>query len=53
MVDILTLSDMQYQTCAGGASFNIAIGAVYLFCHSGRIGRVGDDEFSHFLKNAV
>lgn len=50
VVDLLPLSDMQYQACAGGAPFNVAIGTAHLGSQSGFIGRVGDDDFGHFLK---
>lgn len=50
VVDLLPLADMQYQACAGGAPFNVAIGTARLDRQSGFIGRVGDDDFGHFLK---
>ncbi|WP_421248717.1 aminoimidazole riboside kinase [Aeromonas jandaei] len=53
VVDLLPLSDMQYQTCAGGAPFNVAVGTARLNCQSGFIGRVGDDDFGHFLKKTL
>ncbi|MFX4311870.1 aminoimidazole riboside kinase [Enterobacter sp. 63] len=53
VVDLLPLSDMQYQACAGGAPFNVAIGTARLNCQSGFIGRVGDDAFGHFLKKTL
>lgn len=53
VVDLLPLSDMQYQACAGGAPFNVAIGTARLNCQSGFIGRVGDDDFGHFLKKTL
>ncbi|MGA4658849.1 aminoimidazole riboside kinase [Citrobacter braakii] len=53
VVDLLPLSDMQYQACAGGAPFNVAIGSARLGCQSGFIGRVGDDDFGHFLKKTL
>lgn len=48
VVDLLPLSDMQYQACAGGAPFNVAVGTARLRSQSGFIGRVGDDDFGHF-----
>lgn len=53
VVDLLPLSDMQYQVCAGGAPFNVAVGTARLDCQSGFIGRVGDDDFGHFLKRTL
>ncbi|MCI1898844.1 MAG: aminoimidazole riboside kinase [Enterobacter sp.] len=53
VVDLLPLSDMQYQACAGGAPFNVAIGTAHLGSQSGFIGRVGDDDFGHFLKKTL
>jgi len=53
VVDLLPLSDMQYQACAGGAPFNVAVGTARLNCQSGFIGRVGDDDFGHFLKKTL
>lgn len=53
VVDLLPLSDMQYQACAGGAPFNVAVGTARLGCQSGFIGRVGDDDFGHFLKETL
>lgn len=53
VVDLLPLSDMQYQACAGGAPFNVAIGAARLGCQSGFIGRVGEDDFGYFLKKTL
>ena len=53
VVDLLPLSDMQYQACAGGAPFNVAVGTARLNCQSGFIGRVGDDDFGHFLRKTL
>ncbi|PXB04066.1 aminoimidazole riboside kinase [Pectobacterium carotovorum] len=53
VVDLLPLSDMQYQACAGGAPFNVAIGTARLNCQSGFLGRVGDDAFGQFLKETL
>ncbi|HGU6665804.1 TPA: aminoimidazole riboside kinase [Escherichia coli] len=53
VVDLLPLTDMQYQACAGGAPLNVAIGAARLGRQSGFIGRVGDDDFGHFLKKTL
>ncbi|MGK0739767.1 aminoimidazole riboside kinase [Yokenella regensburgei] len=53
VVDLLPLADMQYQACAGGAPFNVAIGTARLGRQSGFIGRVGDDDFGHFLKQTL
>lgn len=53
VVDLLPLSDMQYQACAGGAPFNVAVGTARLHSQSGFIGRVGDDDFGHFLKKTL
>ncbi|MFS9729711.1 aminoimidazole riboside kinase [Enterobacter hormaechei] len=53
VVDLLPLADMQYRACAGGAPFNVAVGTARLHCQSGFIGRVGDDDFGHFLKKTL
>lgn len=53
VVDLLPLADMQYQVCAGGAPFNVAIGTARLDCPSGFIGRVGNDDFGRFLRNTL
>ncbi|WP_145602992.1 aminoimidazole riboside kinase [Yersinia intermedia] len=53
VVDLLPLSDMQYQACAGGAPFNVAVGTARLNCQSGFIGLVGDDDFGHFLRKTL
>ncbi|MET3701743.1 aminoimidazole riboside kinase [Citrobacter sp. UYEF32] len=53
VVDLLPLTDMQYQACAGGAPFNVAVGTARLNCQSGFIGRVGDDDFGLFLKETL
>ncbi len=49
VVDLLPLSDMQYQACAGGAPVNVAVGIARLEQTSGFIGRVGRDAFGDFL----
>ena len=53
VVDLLPLSNMQYQACAGGAPFNVAVGAAKLGCQSGFIGRVGEDTFGYFLRESL
>lgn len=53
VVDLLPLSNMKYQACAGGAPVNVAVGAVKLGCQSGFIGRVGEDPFGNFLKESL
>ena len=53
VVDLLPLSNMQYQACAGGAPVNVAVGAAKLGCQSGFIGRVGEDSFGNFLKESL
>ncbi|MCE5369376.1 aminoimidazole riboside kinase [Klebsiella oxytoca] len=53
VVDLLPLADMQFRACAGGAPFNVAIGTARLKCRTGFIGRVGDDDFGHFLRNTL
>ncbi|MFP2468532.1 aminoimidazole riboside kinase [Pseudescherichia vulneris] len=53
VVDLLPLSDMQYQACAGGAPFNVAVGTARLRCQSGFIGRVGEDDIGRFLKKTL
>lgn len=53
VVDLLPLSEMQYRACAGGAPFNVAVGTARLKCRTGFIGRVGDDDFGHFLRKTL
>lgn len=53
VVDLLPLADMQFRACAGGAPFNVAIGTARLKCRTGFIGRVGDDDFGHFLRKTL
>lgn len=53
VVDLLPLSNMKYQACAGGAPVNVAVGAAKLGCQSGFIGRVGEDSFGNFLKESL
>ncbi|WP_279204742.1 aminoimidazole riboside kinase [Obesumbacterium proteus] len=53
VVDLLPLSNMKYQACAGGAPVNVAVGAAKLGCQSGFIGRVGEDPFGNFLKESL
>lgn len=53
VVDLLPLTDMQFRACAGGAPFNVAIGTAQLKCRTGFIGRVGDDDFGHFLRKTL
>lgn len=50
VVDLLPVGDMRYQACAGGAPFNVAVGAARLACDTAFIGRVGDDQFGRFLQ---
>lgn len=53
VVDLLPLSNMQYEACAGGAPVNVAVGAALLGQPSGFIGRVGKDAFGYFLRDAM
>jgi fructokinase len=53
VVDLLPLSDMRYEACAGGAPVNVAAGVARLTGQSGFIGRVGDDPFGHFLQQTL
>lgn len=53
VVDLLPLSEKQYEVCPGGAPLNVAVGAARLGCHSGFIGRVGDDPFGHLLQQTL
>ncbi len=53
VIDLLPLGEMQFSACAGGAPFNVAVGAARLGCDSGFIGRTGDDPFGHFLQNSL
>ncbi|HEB4874430.1 TPA: aminoimidazole riboside kinase [Kluyvera ascorbata F0526] len=49
VVDLLPRDNMQFEACAGGAPFNVAIGVARLGHDSGFIGRVGNDAFGRFL----
>ncbi|MFJ2977063.1 aminoimidazole riboside kinase [Kluyvera sp. NPDC087067] len=53
VVDLLPLSEKQYEVCPGGAPLNVAVGAARLGCRSGFIGRVGDDPFGHLLQQTL
>lgn len=53
VVDLLPVGDMRYQACAGGAPFNVAVGAARLACDTAFIGRVGDDQFGRFLQKTL
>lgn len=53
VADLLPLSGNQYEVCPGGAPLNVAVGAARLGCHSGFIGRVGDDPFGHLLQQTL
>lgn len=53
MVDLLPRNNMQFEACAGGAPFNVAIGVARLGHDSGFIGRVGNDAFGRFLHQTL
>lgn len=53
VVDLLPRDNMQFEACAGGAPFNVAIGVARLGHDSGFIGRVGNDAFGHFLHQTL
>lgn len=53
MVDLLPRDNMQFEACAGGAPFNVAIGVARLGHDSGFIGRVGNDTFGRFLHQTL
>ena len=53
VVDLLPVGDMRYQACAGGAPFNVAVGAARLACDTAFIGRVGEDQFGRFLQKTL
>lgn len=43
----------KWTRCVGGSPANIAVGLARLGAKSGLLGVVGDDEFGHFLKEAL
>lgn len=53
VVDLLPRDNMQFEACAGGAPFNVAIGVARLGHASGFIGRVGNDDFGRFLQQTL
>ena len=53
VVDLLPRDNMQFEACAGGAPFNVAIGVALLGHASGFIGRVGNDAFGRFLHQTL
>ena len=53
VVDLLPRDNMQFEACAGGAPFNVAIGVARLGHDSGFIGRVGNDTFGRFLHQTL
>ena len=53
VVDLLPRNNMQFEACAGGAPFNVAIGVARLGHDSGFIGRVGNDAFGRFLHQTL
>ncbi|WP_270501877.1 aminoimidazole riboside kinase [Kluyvera ascorbata] len=53
VVDLLPRDNMQFEACAGGAPFNVAIGIARLGHDSGFIGRVGNDAFGRFLHQTL
>ncbi|MGZ0799728.1 aminoimidazole riboside kinase [Kluyvera ascorbata] len=53
VVDLLPRDNMQFEACAGGAPFNVAIGVARLGHDSGFIGRVGNDAFGRFLHQTL
>lgn len=42
VVDLLPVGEMRYQACAGGAPFNVVVGAARLAAETAFIGRVGE-----------
>lgn len=53
VVDLLPRDNMQFEACAGGAPFNVAIGVARLGHDSGFIGCVGNDAFGRFLHQTL
>ncbi|GAA0468677.1 aminoimidazole riboside kinase [Tatumella punctata] len=53
VVDLLPVGEMRYQACAGGAPFNVVVGAARLAAETAFIGRVGEDTFGRFLKKTL
>lgn len=53
VVDLLPRDNKQFEACAGGAPFNVAIGVARLGHDSGFIGRVGNDTFGRFLHQTL
>lgn len=50
----VSLNDVsEFRRVAGGAPANVAVGAARMGLKTSFIGRVGDDEFGHFLKNTL
>ena len=43
----------EFKKAAGGAPANVAVGLAKLGIESGLIGKVGQDDFGHFLQNTV
>ncbi len=53
VVDLLPVGDMRYQACAGGAPFNVVVGAARLASDTAFIGRVGEDTFGRYLQKTL
>jgi len=53
VVDLLPVGEMRYQACAGGAPFNVVVGAARLAAETAFIGRVGEDTFGRFLRDQI
>lgn len=50
----ISLSEVrEFRRVAGGAPANVAVGAARIGLKVAFVGRVGDDEFGHFLKNTL
>jgi len=50
----VSLNDIsEFRRVAGGAPANVAVGAARIGLKTAFIGRVGDDEFGHFLKSTL
>ena len=50
----VSLNDVsEFRRVAGGAPANVAVGAARIGLKTAFVGRVGDDEFGHFLKSTL
>lgn len=53
VVDLIPDGENHYLRCAGGAPANVAVGVARLGCHSGFIGRVGNDPLGQFMQEML